>query len=410
MKVRIACVGVMAALLVGNVNAAEIDWGPVFDFTGPEAIFVPENAMPVEVVNATNSGVWYNVDLDAGFTLEFWSVGALDSPDLPGLPLLAATTGDAQYAPEAVESPDTPAPRAMDDTLLTILGSHTWQGGGGEFNLGDRTPTGEERTLLLDPGDGNVIAAPGFEPLEEGADYVLQILGVYDGRGCCFERDAIWGDGRGAEFASDPLKRGWGQTIIGNFTADDTTQLLEALPGEGGGGTDPGLSAYILWKIDGGGGNPGLTCDFNESGSCDISDIDLLMEEIGAGTNAAVFDMTGDGAVNDADRDAWLSGAATENGLSAPYFVGDSNLDLKVDATDLNAVGSNWQSESNKWSTGNFTGSGVGAPDLNGVGGNWQAQHPDAPIGAAATAAVPEPSGIALVLVGLLGLSAIRRR
>ena len=408
MRASIVRALVFATFMASSLNAADIDWGPAFDVTGPEVIFVPDIGTPVEVVNTTNSGIWYDLDLDQGITLTFISVGALESPDLPGLPLLASTTGDAQFSPELVSSPDAPGPRAIDDTMLTILGSHSWQGGGGQFNLGDRTPEGEERTLLLDAGDGTVLAAPGFEPLVEGDDYVIQILGVYDGRGCCFERDTIFSDGRGPAASSDPLKRGWGQTIIGEFTADDTTQLIEVLGGEGGGGTDPGLSAYILWNVS---GDPpmGLACDFDSNDSCDISDIDLLMEEIAAGSNGSTFDMTGEGDVNDADRDAWLSAAATENGLSAPYFLGDSNLDLKVDASDLNAVGSNWQTENNKWSTGNFTGGGVGAPDLNAVGSNWQRQHPDAPL-AAATAAVPEPSGMALVLLGMLGFSAIRRR
>ena len=150
---------------------------------------------------------------------------------------------------------------------------------------------------------------------------------------------------------------------------------------------------------------PTPDCDFNDDSTCDIIDIDLLMNEVGDGTNNVAFDLNGDSAVNDGDRDVWLSSAATENGLSAPYFLGDSDLNLRVDAGDLNVLGIAWQSDNNNWSNGNFAGGSVNATDLNALGVNWQKAHPDAPAGAA----VPEPAGAMLLLLGLLGIAVARR-
>ena len=136
----------------------------------------------------------------------------------------------------------------------------------------------------------------------------------------------------------------------------------------------------------------GLACDFDGSGSCDIGDIDSLMNVVGEGTNVAEFDLNSDGVVDDADRDVWLSEAGPANGFAGSYLVGDSNLDGSINAADLNALGSSWQSDANDWSAGNYTGGGAYVADLNAMALNWQQS-----VGAAAASAVPEPGGAVLV-------------
>lgn len=115
-----------------------------------------------------------------------------------------------------------------------------------------------------------------------------------------------------------------------------------------------------------------VLCDFDNDGVCDGTDINLLMNELVDGTNDPLYDLNADGVIDEADRDAWLSEAATENGFAQPYLLGDANLDGSVNAADLNAVGLNWQTGTNDWTQGNFSGSGVNAADLNAVGLNWQ--------------------------------------
>ncbi len=150
----------------------------------------------------------------------------------------------------------------------------------------------------------------------------------------------------------------------------------------------------------------GFTCDFNSDSLCNGEDIDLLGKEIIAGTNNSGFDLTGDGLVNLADQDEWRSIAAERNGFAAPYLNGDADLDGSVLASDLNAVGRNWRGTPDPWSDGDFNADGtVDAGDLNLLGLNWQQSI----LPAAAGEAVPEPSGLALLMIAVFAL-VIRRR
>ena len=114
-----------------------------------------------------------------------------------------------------------------------------------------------------------------------------------------------------------------------------------------------------------------LPCDFDGDFFCTVSDLDLLMDE----ADSVDADLDGNGLVNDADRDRWLSLAALENGHSEAYLVGDANLDGVVDSRDLNEVGIYWlDTNARKWSEGNFTlegKPGVNGLDLNELGVNW---------------------------------------
>ena len=168
------------------------------------------------------------------------------------------------------------------------------------------------------------------------------------------------------------------------------------------GGMHITLAAFELRGVP---SNPVL-CDFNDDTFCNTADIDLLNQEIFAGTNGAAFDMTGNGLVDLADQDTWRAEAATENGFDEPYLKGDSDLSGDVVAADLNNLGRNWQQAIALWSEGDFDASGfVDAGDLNLLGIEWQGS-----IGIAAGEAVPEPSGLALLLLGGLVFVVRRRR
>ena len=82
---------------------------------------------------------------------------------------------------------------------------------------------------------------------------------------------------------------------------------------------------------------PLASCDFDGSGSCDGDDIDALVPNIAMGpADPATYDLTNDGMVNLADRDAWLAQAGAENLPSqSAYLLGDANLDGTVDGQDF---------------------------------------------------------------------------
>jgi hypothetical protein len=147
--------------------------------------------------------------------------------------------------------------------------------------------------------------------------------------------------------------------------------------------------------------------DFNADGAFDKQDLDRLVMEVAAGGDDSQFDMNADGVVDKVDVEQWLTDGAAANGLESPYLWGDSNLDLKVDAMDLNNMAVNWQGSPNSWMGGDFDGSGsVDAGDLNLLALNWQKSS------AAADGAqtVPEPAALWLCLSCAVPLVSCRRR
>ncbi|MEM8680867.1 MAG: proprotein convertase P-domain-containing protein [Planctomycetota bacterium] len=100
--------------------------------------------------------------------------------------------------------------------------------------------------------------------------------------------------------------------------------------------------------------------DFDGDGDYDHDDINALTNEIAAGTNGASFDLTGDGTVNLADRDAWLSEAGEANlGPGQSYLVGDANLDGTVDGADFVVWNDNKFTSNANWCDGDFNADGV---------------------------------------------------
>ncbi len=175
------------------------------------------------------------------------------------------------------------------------------------------------------------------------------------------------------------------------------------------------LSAELEWDLEIVGSEVLLTVlggspsgDFNNDGLLNVDDLDLLGKEIIAGSNNADFDITGDQIVDLADQEKWLDDSAIANGFTESYLDGDANLDGTVNATDLNALGINWQQTVDPWSQGDFNADGVvNATDLNDLGINWQKSIP------MAAQAVPEPVALLLwgqFMVAGLMLRTARRR
>ena len=107
-------------------------------------------------------------------------------------------------------------------------------------------------------------------------------------------------------------------------------------------------------------------CDFNGDSVCDTADVDLHVCDrrscgrIASATRETLFlTLTRTVSSTRSTVDHWLSSAATENGLDAPYLKGDANLDGLVNATDLNALALSWHGSEKVWSEGDFTGEGI---------------------------------------------------
>ena len=130
---------------------------------------------------------------------------------------------------------------------------------------------------------------------------------------------------------------------------------------------------------------PLVAGDFTLDDEVTADDLTLLCGAIQSGASHSIYDIDNSGGAADLDDITVLL-----NSLGT--VSGDSNLDGRVDAADLNSIGINWLEEGDHigWGSGDFTCDGrVDAADLNEVGINWQfgvpaqARVPRAPLAAA---------------------------
>lgn len=144
--------------------------------------------------------------------------------------------------------------------------------------------------------------------------------------------------------------------------------------------------------------DPGPAGDFNSDGEIDADDIDLLLADVNAGANTAIYDLTGDGNVDREDADRLVEGI-----LATAY--GDADLDREVSAADLSLLSANWlATEGQGWVTGDFTGDGaINGADLSLLAENWLwkgTKH----------AGIPEPTTLLLLALGAAVRLSGRRR
>ena len=128
--------------------------------------------------------------------------------------------------------------------------------------------------------------------------------------------------------------------------------------------------------------------DYNNSGVLDAPDIDLLSEAVGFGGTSR-FDLTGDGSVDNADREFWVSK------LADTHF-GDANLDHQVDFADFLTLSASF-SKNGGWAMGDFDGNrDVDFADFLLLSANFGQVT-----GIVAT--IPEPSNLLLTMIGMIG-------
>lgn len=142
--------------------------------------------------------------------------------------------------------------------------------------------------------------------------------------------------------------------------------------------------------------------DFNHDGLLDCADADALTAAIASGSNTPEFDLSGDGLVTLADRDAWLTEAGAANLASGnAYLVGDANLDGVVDAQDFIVWNNNKFTLTAAWCRGDLNADGrVDALDFV----EWNDHKFMSSDG---VSQVPEPSDHGVALLISCGLAAL---
>ena len=141
--------------------------------------------------------------------------------------------------------------------------------------------------------------------------------------------------------------------------------------------------------------------DFDNNGMLEGDDIDALVAAIAGGSMNVLFDLTGDGLVNQDDLMEWLAIAGAANLPSGnPYLVGDATLDGFVDGQDFILWNSNKFTSLAAWTGGDFNADGfVDGQDFI----EWNRNKFMSSDGM--TAPVPEPAGAFGLLVALALLS-----
>ena len=150
-----------------------------------------------------------------------------------------------------------------------------------------------------------------------------------------------------------------------------------------------------------------LRGDFDQNNVVDVADVNLLLMEVGAGTNPTDFDLDSNGTVDQDDIRVMLNAADILNS-----YVGDANLDRQFDSGDLVLVLQAGVYEDNlpmnaSWESGDWNGDGdFDSGDLVFAlqdGGYEQGMRP-------AVAVVPEPSSLILLALGILLATGARSR
>lgn len=136
----------------------------------------------------------------------------------------------------------------------------------------------------------------------------------------------------------------------------------------------------------------------------DCGDLAALQIALASGASDPRYDLTGDGAFDDADLEQWLvDAAAYRQGPGVVYRAGDANLDGMVDSDDLQILQEHLFSASSDWCDGDFNSdANVDVRDFN----IWNdANQP------AAGLTVPEPVNQNVVLyLAMLSMSCVWRR
>jgi hypothetical protein len=143
--------------------------------------------------------------------------------------------------------------------------------------------------------------------------------------------------------------------------------------------------------------------DFNGNDALDAEDIDLLTQAVLGGNHPAEFDLNGDQLVNNVDRVRWVHDLFETH-------LGDSNLDGVFDSGDLVDVFGAGKyvvdpdmAETATWAEGDWNG------DTLFDSGDLVLAFQDSGYVAGSAPAVPEPTSLAMLIAGVIGLARVSR-
>lgn len=145
--------------------------------------------------------------------------------------------------------------------------------------------------------------------------------------------------------------------------------------------------------------------DFNMDGTLDIADLDGITEAVKSGSQDAVYDVDLNGTVDATDRTLWIERVRGT-------YIGDANLDGEFNTSDFVSVFQAGEYEddvagNSTWTTGDWNGDGEF--DTTDFVAAFQAGGYE--LGPrAAVAAVPEPSSLFGLLMGVAALVGCRVR
>lgn len=183
-------------------------------------------------------------------------------------------------------------------------------------------------------------------------------------------------------------------TAATNMAGNFMTLNLPVLPPGMNWGVNTGPSgsstAFFLSVI------AGISPDFDGNGILNVMDLDMLTAAVAGNTGLSQFDLNGDGQLSLGDVSHWLASAGNVNLPSGnSYLFGDANLDGVVDGSDFGRWNANKFTFQSAWSKGDFNANGV----IDGSDfGLWNANKFQS---ADTISAVPEPAGLACLLVGV---------